>query len=117
MNGIMSEETTSDRLRAISLIDPRSIKRRDIPSQDPGIVPLKGLYQGVKGMPTASPVKEFRPAVEARQFTIDEPKFEIKQTSGRMMINRGQFQPRSGSRSAIFSGSYEPNPYNEVPMI
>ena len=49
MNGIMGEESTSDRLRAISLIDPKTIKKPIIPAQDNSVLPLKGLFRGVKG--------------------------------------------------------------------
>ena len=47
MNGIMGEESTSDRLRAISLIDPKTIKKPIIPNQDNSVLPLKGLFKGV----------------------------------------------------------------------
>ena len=58
MNGIMGEESTSDRLRAISLIDPKTIKKPVIPAQDNAVLPLKGLFKGVKGQQTVSPTRD-----------------------------------------------------------
>ena len=58
MNGIMGEESTSDRLRAISLIDPKTIKKPVIPAQDNTVLPLKGLFKGVKGQQTVSPTRD-----------------------------------------------------------
>jgi hypothetical protein len=96
MNGVMGEMTTSDRLRAISLIDPKTIKKPVIPAQDNSVVPLKGLFKGVKGQQTVSPSRDVT-SIVVPQYKIEEPVFGVTKSSGRMMINKGQFQPRSNS--------------------
>lgn len=88
MNGVMAEESTSDRLRAISLIDPKSIKKPVIPAQDNNVLPLKGLFKGVQGQQTVSPTRETK-QITIPSYKIDEPVFELAKSSGRMMINRG----------------------------
>jgi hypothetical protein len=59
MDGIMDEQTTSDRIRAISLVDPHIFKRHN----DYCNIPLKGHFKGNKGMstalPTVSPDKDY----------------------------------------------------------
>jgi hypothetical protein len=75
------EDSTIEKIKAMTLIDPRSVRRNEN-----GTTPIKGLYRGNTGFPTRTPSRE----VSKMQLSLKQncaPDFILRKNSGRMMIN------------------------------